>query len=113
MASAGGREPGSRPDRPHAGDAPGRSAGRPFRWRGTMTAQPIYTKRDFYVPAFELRLRGAGAPRDVVRDVMQVTFKDSLTDVDSFDIVINNWDADSRTFKYSDDDLFDPGTQVE
>jgi phage protein D len=78
-----------------------------------MTAQPIYTDRDFYVPAFELRLRGAGAPRDVVRDVTQVTFKDSLTDVDSFDIVINNWDAETLSFKYSDGYLFDPGTEVE
>jgi phage protein D len=28
-------------------------------------------------------------------------------------VTINNWDAESRTFKYSDDYLFDPGTQVE
>ena len=38
---------------------------------------------------------------------MQVTYKDSLTDVDSFEITINNWDAGSRTFKYSDDYLFE------
>ena len=78
-----------------------------------MTAQPIYIGQDFYVPGFEMRLRGANVPRDVIRDVMQVSFKDSLTDVDSFDITINNWDAGSRTFKYSDDYLFDPGTEIE
>ena len=78
-----------------------------------MTAQPIYTGQDFYIPAFEMRLRGANVPRDVIRDVMQVSFKDNLTDVDSFDVTINNWDAESRTFKYSDDYLFDPGTQIE
>lgn len=77
------------------------------------TAQPIYTGQDFYVPAFEMRLRGANVPRDVIRDVMQVSFKDSLTDVDSFDVTINNWDADTRAFKYSDDYLFDPGTEIE
>jgi uncharacterized protein len=27
--------------------------------------------------------------------------------------VINNWDAETRQFKYSDDRLFDPGTEVE
>jgi phage protein D len=78
-----------------------------------MTAQPIYIGQDFYVPGFEMRLRGANVPRDVIRDVMQVSFKDSLTDVDSFDITINNWDAGSRTFKYSDDYLFDPGSEIE
>ncbi|MGY1636833.1 phage late control D family protein [Geodermatophilus sp. SYSU D00742] len=78
-----------------------------------MSTQAIYADQDFYVPAFELRLRGASAPRDVIRDVTQVSFKDSLIDVDSFDVTINNWDADSRAFKYSDDYLFDPGTQVE
>lgn len=78
-----------------------------------MTAQPIYAGQDFYVPGFEMRLRGANVARDVIRDVMQVSFKDSLTDVDSFDITINNWDAGSRTFKYSDDYLFDPGSEIE
>jgi Bacteriophage probable baseplate hub protein len=78
-----------------------------------MTAQPIYIGQDFYVPGFEMRLHGANVPRDVIRDVMQVSFKDSLTDVDSFDITINNWDAESRTFKYSDDYLFDPGSEIE
>jgi phage protein D len=77
------------------------------------TAQPIYPGHAFYVPAFELRLRGASAPRDVIRDVMQVSFTDSLTDVDSFEVTINNWDAQNLAFKYSDDYLFDPGTEVE
>ena len=53
-----------------------------------MTAQPIYAGQDFYIPAFEMRLRGANVPRDVIRDVMQVSFKDSLTDVDSFDVPV-------------------------
>jgi len=75
--------------------------------------QAVYAGQDFYVPAFELRLRGAATPQTVVRDVTQVSFKDSLTDVDSFDVTINNWDADARQFKYSDDYLFDPGTTVE
>jgi uncharacterized protein len=78
-----------------------------------MTAQPIYTGQDFYVPAFEMRLRGANVSRDVIRDVMQVSFKDSLTEVDSLDVTINNWDAQTRAFKYSDAYLFDPGTEIE
>src|SRR5262249_23942870 len=34
-------------------------------------------------------------------------------EIDSFDIEINNWDADKRSFNYVDTDLFDPGKRVE
>jgi phage protein D len=74
---------------------------------------PVTTAGDFYVPAFELKLRGRPATKDVIRDVVSVSYKDSITDIDSFEIVINNWDADIRAFKYSDDTIFDPGTEVE
>nr|WP_221382015.1 hypothetical protein [Actinoplanes polyasparticus] len=73
----------------------------------------IATKGDFYVPAFELRMRGRPAAPDVIRDVISVSYKDSLTDVDNFDVVINNWDAANRSFKYADDTRFDPGTEIE
>ncbi|MEU4560122.1 hypothetical protein AB0F72_17200 [Actinoplanes sp. NPDC023936] len=74
---------------------------------------PVTTAGDFYVPAFELKLRGRPATKDVIRDVVSVSYKDGITDIDSFEIVINNWDAATRAFKYSDDTLFDPGTEVE
>ncbi len=54
----------------------------------------------FYVPAFEIRVRGRKLPRDVVRDVMQVTYKDIVNEIDSFELTINNWDAKARDFKY-------------
>jgi phage protein D len=79
----------------------------------TSTATPIYQGQDFYVPAFEVRLAGHKAPRDVVRDILSVTYKDSLADIDSFELTINNWDAETRAFKYSDQRLFDPGERVE
>jgi phage protein D len=77
------------------------------------SALPIYTGQDFYVPAFEVRLDGRPMGREVVRDVLSVTYKDSVQDIDSFELSINNWDADTRTFKYSDLRLFDPGARVE
>ena len=49
----------------------------------------------------------------MVRDILQVTYKDNIQEIDSFDITINNWDADKRAFKYSDSDLFDPGKELE
>lgn len=73
----------------------------------------IYQGQDFYVPTFELKLKERVLPKDVVRDVMQVTYKDSLSDIDSFDLTINNWDADTRDFKYVDEETFNPGKEIE
>lgn len=82
-------------------------------------AIPIYLGQDFYVPYFEVKLRGRVLPKDVIRDVLQVTYKDSIDEIDSFQITINNWDADKRTFKYSDhvpsgeEVSFEPGEEIE
>ena len=54
----------------------------------------------FYVPSFEIRIKGRGLPRDVLRDVMQMTYKDNVNAIDSFELTINNWDAEARDFKY-------------
>jgi len=76
-------------------------------------AVPIFTGQDFYVPYFEVRINGRAQTQSVVRDILSVTFKDSLTEIDSFELNVNNWDAATRTFKYSDGDLFDPGQELE
>jgi phage protein D len=55
---------------------------------------------NFYVPRFELSSGGAGLPATVIRDVISVTYNDSITDIDSVDVVVNNWDVDNREFKY-------------
>jgi phage protein D len=57
-------------------------------------------QRGFYVPQFELRIQGAGLPRDVLRDVTQVTYHDSIKEIDGFEVTVNNWDASQRAFKY-------------
>src|SRR6478672_4483479 len=66
-------------------------------------------QRSFYVPQFEIRIEGVGLPRDVLRDVTEVTYTDSLREIDGFEITVNNWDADTRQFKYvgaeTEDDL--------
>ena len=76
-------------------------------------ATPIGQGQDFYVPHFEVKLRGRPLGRDVIRDILQVTYKDSAEEIDSFEIEINNWDAETLDFKYSDDRLFDPGQKAE
>jgi phage protein D len=63
-------------------------------------ADESITQRGFYVPQFEIRIEGVGLPRDVLRDVSQVTYKDSLKEIDGFELTVNNWDATTRSFKY-------------
>ncbi|HZH31984.1 MAG TPA: hypothetical protein VEY11_14555 [Pyrinomonadaceae bacterium] len=76
-------------------------------------AVPVYREQNFYVPTFKVKLRGRELPDDVVYDVVQVSYKDNLEEVDSFEISINNWDAANRSFKYIDEDTFDPGKEIE
>ena len=68
---------------------------------------------DFFVPAFAIKVGGRPVDREAVRDVLSVSFKDSLETIDRFDLVVNNWDEERRTFKYSDGDVFAPGKKVE
>src|ERR1700734_3319503 len=76
---------------------------------GTLTATiPIYEYNDFYVPGFSVTVRDQDVPAVVARDVLSVTYTDSLENLDSVDIVLNNWD-DSRAgmatqFTYCVDD---------
>jgi uncharacterized protein len=92
-------------------------------------AVPIHTGQDFYVPYFLVKVAGRVQEQDVVRDILSVTYKDNIKDLDSFEITINNWDAETRgiddrtgridketrgfLFKYSDSDRFDPGKALE
>jgi len=55
---------------------------------------------DFYVPRFEIKIAGVNLPLDVLRDVEQVTYKDNVKELDSFELTVNNWDADAQDFKY-------------
>ncbi len=82
---------------------------------------PAAEGTDFYVPHFEISLHGKNLAPTVIYDVTEVSYRDSLTDVDGFDLTLANYDSSSptyastatRTFKYSDQDLFDPGKELE
>jgi uncharacterized protein len=79
----------------------------------TQPAVEIYKGQDFYVPTFEVKVDNARLQRETFRDITQVTYHDSLTEIDNFEITINNWDAKDRTFKYSDKPQFNPGRRLE
>jgi uncharacterized protein len=71
------------------------------------------------VPRFDLQLLpetssagGAGGPAvrlppDVLRDVIQVTYKDNIKEIDSLELTINNWSPEAHQFKYEGFD-YDP-----
>jgi hypothetical protein len=63
-------------------------------------AQESLLQSGFYVPQFEVRIEGAGLPRDVLRDVQQLTYKDNIKEIDSFELTVNNWDTITNDFKY-------------
>jgi phage protein D len=59
----------------------------------------------FYVPRFEITVSGEGFPQTALHDVVQVTYKDNVKEIDSFDLVVNNWDEQERAFKYIGSEL--------
>ena len=80
---------------------------------------PAAEGTDFYVPSFEVSLHGRELDPLVIHDVTEVSYHDSLEDVDGFELTLANspsatYDTpSSRTFKYSDQDLFDPGKELQ
>lgn len=77
----------------------------------------IYRDQDFYVPAFLIKVQNREMLEEM-SDVVSLTYSDSLANIDSFEMVINNWDAgadflDQSAFKYSDSDRFNPWKDVE
>ena len=84
------------------------------------TSVDIYrTGESFYVPVYEVKIAGRGLPDDILRDVMRVSYRDSVQEIDSFDLTINNWDAQERKLKYEPPSrggyqgIFDPKQKVE
>ncbi|TYB89926.1 phage late control D family protein [Oceaniovalibus sp. ACAM 378] len=81
------------------------------------------TNASYYVPTFELRVKGAPLPRNVVRDVAEVVYEDNVDKVDGFHLSLANWDATERRPKYvglskdrqntKDAKLFSPGNEVQ
>lgn len=62
--------------------------------------QESATQHGFYVPEFEVKIEGVGLPRDILRDVTQITYKDNVKEIDNFELTVNNWDSSRMDFKY-------------
>ncbi len=80
---------------------------------------PIFSQKEtFYVPHVEVYVREQKLKSNIIDDILQVTYKDTIDQIDSFTIEINNWDADKRTFKFAPAlpdyaGVFDPGEPIE
>jgi phage protein D len=75
----------------------------------------------FYVPQFQVKIAGTPPEDGLLRDVMQVTYRDSIEEIDSFELVVGNWDpaANKPQPKYEPPSrpeyagLFNPGQKLE
>jgi uncharacterized protein len=77
-------------------------------WKPT----PVVREQDwgdprlFLAPQFEILIDGDGLPQTALHDVTEVTYRDSLTELDQFEFAVSNWEpsnspeAPRRMFKY-------------
>jgi phage protein D len=66
----------------------------------TLKRESIDRTAGFYAPRFELGIEGVSLHNQVVRDILEVTYHDKLEEIDGFEIVVSNWDAERRRFRY-------------
>lgn len=64
-------------------------------------ADPIYLDQTFFAPQFRISLQGQNLGNEVVKDVLQVSYKDDLENLDSFEFTLHDWDPRTNTTKYS------------
>lgn len=55
----------------------------------------------FYVPQFQIKLRGQDIGREVIADVIEVSYNDDEANLDSFEFSLGDWDPVERRPKYS------------
>lgn len=66
-----------------------------------MTAETFHTGKAFLTPAFRIELDGRDAGREVISDVLEVSFTDDLAAIDSFEFVLHDWDPVALRPRYS------------
>src|SRR5689334_2612226 len=66
-----------------------------------MTVESFVKDRAFFAPAFRIKLNGQPAGREVIADVLEISFTDDLENIASFEFVLHDWDTAERRPKYS------------
>jgi len=67
---------------------------------GIKIAQLSKENGAFYVPQLKITVDNSELPGGVLRDIVEVTYKDKLEEIDSCELTVNNWSAETQTFKY-------------
>lgn len=62
---------------------------------------PLDPKRAFFAPQFQIKLKGQKIGRDVIADVIDVTYTDDEINLDSFEFTLGDWDPVALRPKYS------------
>lgn len=66
-----------------------------------VAASPITEGRSFYAPRFLIQIDGQDFDPYATRDVLDVTYEDSLTELEFFEFTLNDWDPVRNAPKYS------------
>lgn len=66
-----------------------------------MSTETFIKDKAFLTPAFRIELNGQDAGREVISDVLEVSFTDDLTNIDSFEFVLHDWDPIGLRPRYS------------
>jgi phage protein D len=62
---------------------------------------------------FKVQLDGAALPQEAAADLISATVQEDVEHASAFSITLGNWDLGKMDMKWSDDDLFALGKQVE
>jgi phage protein D len=54
----------------------------------------------FRVPRFELTIDGVRPENHVLRDIIDITYRDNIDQIDGFELTVGNWDPARRRYKY-------------
>src|SRR4051812_38430005 len=65
------------------------------------------------VPQFKVLMNDSELPVEVAVDIMSVTVSQYTEGADVFTIELNNWHSDRQEYKWSDNDQFAVGLEVE
>src|SRR4051794_21740851 len=79
----------------------------------TMLGDALSGSADLFVPAFEVVIGQQKLDRQIIRDVLDVSFHDSIDEMGGFSLTLANWDAERYAYAYSDKDIFNPGKRLD
>ncbi|MFO1322802.1 MAG: hypothetical protein U1F15_01950 [Burkholderiales bacterium] len=66
----------------------------------TLRNESMQRAAQFWVPRFEVLIDGVALEHRVLRDVVELTYRDNIDQIDGFELVVANWDSERRRYKY-------------